>query len=148
MMVHNNSKIFNCNICHRSYSTKGNLNLHMRVHDDLKGFKCNICFKNFQSQNDIKKHYRIHTGEKPFSCQICDKKFVQKIQLIQHEATHSKIKSFKCSICPEGRFFKTKKGLKEHMVFHFEPKYSCSHCDYKTHTKSNLTRHEKSHIKK
>ena len=72
----------------------------------------------------------------------------QKIVLVRHQATHSEIKSFKCSICPEGRFFKTKDGLCNHMVYHYEPKYSCSHCNYKSYTTSDLKKHEKTHFKK
>ena len=120
----------------------------MNIHDDSKAFKCDVCLKVFISQKNLKRHYRIHTGEKPFACQVCDKKFAQKGTLVRHEATHSEIKLFKCSICPEGRFFKTKSHFNNHMVFHYEPKFSCSHCDYKTHTSSNLKKHEKTHFKK
>ena len=120
----------------------------MKVHDDAKCFKCDVCFKVFSNDYHLKRHYRIHTGEKPFACLICKRKFARKSALVQHQATHSEIKSFKCSICPEGRFFKTKKDLNQHMVFHYEPKFSCSYCDYKTHTKSNLKTHEKNHIRK
>ena len=119
----------------------------MKVHDDSKGFKCDVCLKMFPSKSDLERHYRMHTGEKPFACQTCDRKFAVLSTLVRHEATHSEIKSFKCSICPEGRFFKTKKELNQHMVFHYEPKFSCSHCDYKSHRKNNLNRHEKTHLK-
>ena len=91
------------------------------------------------------RHYKIHTREKPFVCQICDKTFSQKVNLVRHQATHSDVRNFKCSVCPEGRFFKTKDQLSHHMVFHYEPKFVCSRCDYKAHTKSNLSQHEKSH---
>ena len=94
------------------------------------------------------RHYKIHTREKPFVCQICDKTFSQKVNLVRHQATHSDVRNFKCSVCPEGRFFKTKDQLSHHMKFHYEPKFSCSHCHYKAHTKSNLSQHEKSHCKK
>ena len=119
----------------------------MKVHDDSKSFKCDVCFKVFSAKSLLKIHYRIHTGEKPFTCQVCDKKFVRKNHLVQHQATHSEIEPFKCSICPEGRFFKTKDRLSHHMVFHYEPNFSCSDCDYKCHTKSCWNRHEKTHLK-
>ena len=141
-------KQFNCQVCHRSYSNKKSLNQHMKIHDNSKGFKCDVCLKMFQSKSHLKRHYTTHTGEKPFTCQICDRKFVQKVQLLNHQTTHNEIKTFKCSICPEGRCFKTKSQLSHHMVYHYEPKFSCSHCDFKTHTKSNLNRHEKTHNKK
>ena len=68
--------------------------------------------------------------------------------LVQHQETHNEIISFKCSICPEGRFFKTKVRLSHHMVYDYEPKFSCSYCDYKAHTSGSLKRHEKTHDKK
>ena len=117
------------------------------THDESKAFKCNICLKLFVSKADLNAHYRIHTGERPFAFQLCDKKFAQKTHLVQHQATHSGVRSFKCSICQEGRYFKTKLGLNQHMVFHYEPKFACSHCDYKTYTTSDLKKHEKLHDK-
>ena len=119
----------------------------MKIHDKLKAFNCDVCLKLFSNQKDFNRHYRIHTGEKPFSCQVCDRKFARKSALVQHQATHSDVRSFKCSICPDGRCFKTKSQLINHMVYHYEPKFACSHCDYKTHTRGNLKRHEKLHEK-
>ena len=119
----------------------------MKVHDESNAFKCDICFKVFQSKAHLKSHYRIHTGEKPFACQTCDRKFAVKGDLVRHQATHSDVRSFKCSICPEGRYFKTKCQLRNHMVFHYEPKFACSHCDHKTHRKCDLQKHERTHEK-
>ena len=120
----------------------------MKVHDDSKAHKCDVCLKHFPCKSLLKMHYRTHTGEKPFDCQVCDRKFAQTSSLVQHQAIHSEICSFKCSICPEVRFFKTKQGLSQHMVYHYEPKFSCSHFDHKSYTTSNLNQHEKTHLKK
>ena len=122
--------------------------IDMKVHDYSKALKCDVCLKVFQSQKDVKRHFRIHTGEKPFACQICDKKFTQKCALGQHQAIHSDVRNVKCGICPDGRFFKTKHELRLHMVYHYEPKFSCSHCGHKSYTTSDLKRHEKTHVKK
>ena len=120
----------------------------MKIHEKSKKYKCDVCLKAFHQKSNLIKHYRIHTGEKPFACQLCDKKFAYKYSLVQHLATHSEVKYFNCSICPEGRSFKTKNQLRNHMVFHYEPKFACSHCDYKTHTKQNLNIHKKVHAAK
>ena len=141
-------KQFNSQVCHRSYNNKDDLNQHMKVHYKSKALKCDICFKVFKRKSNLKRHYRTPTGEKPFACQVCYKNFSQKYDLVRHQATHSEIRSFKCSICPEGRFFKTKHNLNQHLVYHYEPKFACSHCDYKTHTSGALKVHKKTHDKK
>ena len=140
-------KEFNCDICHRSYSNKGNLKQHIKVHDESKALKCDVCLKLFCNKTQLKSHYKTHTGEKPFACQICDRKFSLKHALTRHQASHRDDKPFKCSICPEGRYFKTKNGLSMHMVFHYERKFLCNYCDHKSYTKSSLNAHEKTHIK-
>ena len=120
----------------------------MKVHEGSKTFKCDVCLKLFTNKSKLESHYRTHTGEKPFVCRICDKRFSQKSNLVTHQGTHSEIKPFKCSICPEGRYFKTKNCLTRHMLFHYEPKFSCSFCDHKSYTKSDLNMHVKRiHIK-
>ena len=141
-------KFFKCQICDKRYSRKESLSQHMIIHDESKAFKCDVCLKVFSYKSKLQMHYRTHTGEKPFACKVCDRKFALKSLLVRHQATHSDVRSFKCSICPEGRYFKTKHQLTNHMVFHYEPKFACSHCDYKAHKKCNLDRHLKTHEKK
>ena len=120
----------------------------MKVHDESKAFKCDVCLKLFCNKTQLKSHYKTHTGEKPFACQICDKIFSVKGNLVRHQATHTDNRPYKCNICPEVRHFKTKFSLIRHMVFHYEPKFSCIYCDHKSYTKSDLNAHVKNkHIK-
>ena len=140
-------KSFKGQICDKRFFKKSNLNQHMKIHNKSNAFKCDICMKVFSKKCNLVVHYRIHTGEKPFACQVCDRKFSRKDILVRHQATHNEVRSFKCSICPEGRYFKTKARLTNHMVFHYEPKFACSHCEYKAHTKQSLDKHVKTYEK-
>ena len=135
----------NCKATQKNFPNKHFLEQQTIIHEESKSFKCNVCLKIFPSKSKLTRHYRTHSGEKPFVCQVCDKKFAVISNLTQRQATHSEIKSLKCSSFPKGRFFKTKRDLNQHMVFHYEPKFACSHCDYKTHTKQNLDKHRKNH---
>ena len=140
--------MFNCQVCHGSYSFKYSLNQQMKAHEDSTSFKCDVCLKYFVSKLLLKTHNRTHTGEKPFACQVCKRKFAFKCVLVQHQATHSEIKPFKCSICPEGKFFKTKNQLSRHMVYHSKPTFPCNYCEHKSYTSGDLKRHEQNHFRK
>ena len=134
-------------ICDKSYSSEKSLNQHINIHYESKAFKCDVCWKVFYIKFRLIQYYRTHAGEKPFAYQVWNRKFIQKSHLVQHQATHSEVKSFKCSICPENRSFKTKAGLTNQIAFHYEPKFACRHCDYKSYTTSDLKKHKKLHDK-
>ena len=89
---------------------------------------------------------RTHIGYKPYECSICDRRFSTKGSLKRHKATHSDERKFKCDICPDKRYFKTKDQLRNHMKFHYKPKFTCLHCNKKCHTQSNLDNHMKYHF--
>ena len=119
----------------------------MNIHDPTKASVCNVCWRVFESKEKLQLHYRTHTGEKPFACKICNRKFTRKCNLDRHEATHSEVKPFKCTICPDGKSFKTKDGLRNHLRYHYRPKFSCDYCNHKSHSRGGLNRHAKTHFK-
>ena len=40
--------------------------------DDRK-YKCEVCDKSFKTKGHVKRHMMVHTGIKPFQCVICEK---------------------------------------------------------------------------
>ena len=64
---HNNTEnVFNCNICTKSYETRGNLSYHMKnVHGC---HKCESCGKSFFEAGYLKFHiHTIHDGFKDYN---------------------------------------------------------------------------------
>ena len=120
--------------------SKKNLS-NKKIHE--KSYQCEVCLKCFETNYALTTHMRTHTGEKPYVCSICDKRFARKDILQIHQATHSDDRKFKCNICQDERYFKTKSQLRNHLVYHYEPKHLCVHCNKKFHTSSNLKVHEK-----
>ena len=135
--VHNEPKCYKCDVCLNLFPHKSKLTRHYRTHTGEKPFACQVCDKKFARKYSLVQHQAVHTGEKLFACQIWKRKFAKKSNLVEHQATHSDVRNFKCSICPEGRSFKTKRELKQHIVFHYEPKYSCNSCNHKSYTRSD-----------
>ena len=79
-------------------------------------------------------------------CSTCDKKFVWKEALQNHQATHSNERPHACNICPDNRSYKTKYDLKQHMIRHYKPKFSCGKCGKKFYTRGNMKQHENRNI--
>ena len=82
-------KEFECTVCLKLFSNKGNLNRHGRIHSKEKSYECQICKKRFVYSHHLKNHEIIHSGEKPFKCKKCNKCFNQQSALKYHEQLHT-----------------------------------------------------------
>lgn len=88
--IHMQTKMFNCFVCDKSYSSQGEFKAHVRTHDEAykSRFSCNVCGRTFSRQSNLQRHVAIHVGagahhtyvffliKKSFlkfflSCQIC-----------------------------------------------------------------------------
>lgn len=80
---------FDCPVCFKVFSQKGNLLRHIQIHSGDKPFICNLCGHKFTQKSNLQKHFATHLGDKKFTCGVCDKSFVQKANLIRHLRIHT-----------------------------------------------------------
>lgn len=89
-----------CSHCDALFSTKSNLNRHMRsAHEDpikinvdfvapmqeVQKFECSNCEKSFNRKDVLKRHIQsVHSDVKTFSCKICSSEFHRKDLLTRH----------------------------------------------------------------
>ncbi|GJQ71737.1 hypothetical protein Trydic_g11430 [Trypoxylus dichotomus] len=76
------SKKFECNFCHKTYTTKAVLRKHQKRHK--KAFQCTKCDKQFDSEDLLDKHVKLHSGYRPFSCTHCANSFSEEGSLKTH----------------------------------------------------------------
>ena len=62
-----------CNLCFRQFSSKSNLNSHLKLHSGLKEHKCG---KSFIHKHQLDVHIRTHIddSDRLFACNRCDYK--------------------------------------------------------------------------
>ena len=138
--VHTTDRLFQCDVCSKSFKLLSSLKAHESIHTGEKPFSCNICGKSFRQRGTLDNHLRVHTKEKPFSCDICKKRFSLKANLQTHCRIHTGERPFACELCPKR--FRQKVALNRHCLTHVNARrFNCDLCPYKFSTKLHLTRH-------
>ena len=131
-----------CEICDKSFTTKGNLTTHRKtVHSGEKRFSCDHCNKCFSTKQSLNDHINTHTGERPHTCSVCSKSFTQHSGLTRHMAAVHEGVRYSCNQCD--KTFSTNQNRTEHIrVVHLGDKqYICEHCSKRFSQRSNLARH-------
>ena len=110
-------KGYNCDKCHKRFTTPNALQSHMVYHSDEK-FECNICGKILKSKANIKNHImQIHIRKETYICPHCGKISKSKGNLQQHiNKIHLQLRPFACTVCPKK--FKSAQQNEAHMRTH------------------------------
>ena len=105
--------------CHKTFSEKGNLKVHIRVHTNDRPYPCtykDICHKSFKTKSQLSDHLLKHTQTKSFYCTECKASFSRKNRLKIHMMIHKGEKPFECIICKKK--FREKSNFNYHMKKH------------------------------
>ncbi|CAH0555594.1 unnamed protein product [Brassicogethes aeneus] len=83
---------FECDVCHKKYTSKDILRKHRKTHGLDKNFFCDSCKKGFDTQVEMDKHNKLHVGYRPHSCKYCANSFADVKGLNAHmKRIHSNI---------------------------------------------------------
>ncbi|CAG2161770.1 unnamed protein product [Oppiella nova] len=103
------------------------------------------CNKSFTTKQALQNHknYGNYMTLRHLTCDWddCHKSFFDKKSLIAHKSTHS-TGSMTCSECRK-QFLSRKRLLKHMQNVHILLEFKCDSCDYKTHVKYELNRHQR-----
>ncbi|XP_068936966.1 zinc finger protein 558-like [Petaurus breviceps papuanus] len=142
--IHPGEKLYECNLCRKTFTNKSNLAAHKRSHTGEKPYECNWCGKAFAHRPNLAVHERIHTGEKPYECNQCGKTFRCLSTLCKHQIIHSGEKPYECNQC--GKTFRMSFHLAAHQRIHTgEKPYECNQCGKAFSQRVSLAVHERIH---
>ncbi|XP_013383114.1 uncharacterized protein LOC106153658 [Lingula anatina] len=107
-----------CHLCDKHFSSKNNLNNHIRSHSGStdRPFKCQYCSKCFTQMCSLKTHVRLHTGERPYQCPTCHRRFADVSTCSKHQRIHTGEKPYSCDVC--GKSFSQSGNMLRHKRSH------------------------------
>lgn len=110
-----------CDTCGKTFPHHYMLQTHLKRHDPSTWEECKICRKSFP--DGLKRHMRVHSGERPYVCSECGAAYKQAYGLTMHKAIHNDSDElFYCDTCNNGKGYRSKYALKDHLKLHYRIK--------------------------
>lgn len=107
-----------CDVCGKTFTHRYMLQSHLKRHDPSRWEECEICHRSFP--DGLKRHMRVHSGERPYICNQCGAAYKQAYGLTMHKAIHNNSgELFYCDTCNNGKGYKSKYALKDHLKLHY-----------------------------
>lgn len=108
-----------CGICYKMVN-KYKITQHLMMHDESFRMKCDLCSKTFSSRGNLKQHFVLAHPRGKFCCTMgCHKKFTNIDVLLYHEKIHFKTGHYRCPVC--GEITDRCKDLSEHIRISHKP---------------------------
>ena len=132
---------FDCEVCHRTYSSKTSFNYHKK-HHSIDPTKCTYCDYECKYAAGLARHIKgVHLKEN-IKCEHCSAEFNENRKLKAHQRqTHFKITEFRCHLCY--KVFNSNILRSHHIrTVHEPPKYECHKCRKKFTQLHNMKKHK------
>lgn len=148
ILRHTNQYVAKCEQCNQGFFSRAQYNLHVESEHYNQSI-CDMCGKKFSNKYNLKYHLMETHGQgqetETRKCRVCQKEVrFLRIHMRRYHTVKKPRKPTLCDLC--GKEFRTKEGLKMHLMKHQGIKpYQCEYCEKSFTIKDNLKLHIRTH---